>query len=228
VSEPPIVRFTGVERVFGSGRKVLNGVDLEVRAGELVAIIGASGSGKTTLLNVMGGLDASFQGRAEIFGRSLGDLDDDARAALRNELIGFVFQAFHLLDHLSVGDNVKVPLWLSAKAASQDSDDARARECLRAVGLEDRSGDPIGPLSGGERQRVAIARAMVNHPRLVLADEPTGNLDAKTGSAIFELFDQLRKSGEGCAVVVVTHDPRAASRADRVLSLDDGRLGAAP
>jgi putative ABC transport system ATP-binding protein len=223
VSDPPIVRFAGVERTFGSGRKVLTGVELEVRVGELVAIVGASGSGKTTLLNVIGGLDAGFSGRAEIFGRSLGELDDDARARLRNELIGFVFQAFHLLDHLSVGDNVKVPLWLSAKPPS--SDDDRARECLRAVGLEDRSGDPIGPLSGGERQRVAIARAMVNHPRLVLADEPTGNLDAKTGAAIFDLFDQLRKDSGGCAVVVVTHDPRAASRADRVLSLENGRLG---
>jgi ABC-type lipoprotein export system ATPase subunit len=226
VSDPPIVRFTGVERAFGAGRKVLSGVDLEVRAGELVAIVGASGSGKTTLLNVMGGLDAGFSGRAEIFGRSLGELDDDGRASLRNELIGFVFQAFHLLEHLSVSDNVKVPLWLSAKPTKAD-DDARSLECLRAVGLADRSGDPIGPLSGGERQRVAIARAMVNHPRLVLADEPTGNLDAKTGAAIFDLFDQLRKNSAGCAVVIVTHDPRAAARADRVLSLESGRLGAA-
>ncbi|MCC7385383.1 MAG: ABC transporter ATP-binding protein [Deltaproteobacteria bacterium] len=217
-------------RLDGKRRQVLDGLDLRVDAGELVAIVGASGSGKTTLLNVLGGLDATFEGRASIFGQSLSELDDDRRTALRNRLIGFVFQSFHLLEHLSVVENVKVPLWLAAETTHGEAEaDRAAREALARVGLADRAGDRIGPLSGGERQRVAIARAMVHHPRLVLADEPTGNLDAETGAGILKLFDGLRRrEGEGCAVVIVTHEARVARAADRVLALEGGKLRAAP
>jgi putative ABC transport system ATP-binding protein len=230
----PIVLFQAVSRSFaeeGKSRLVLDGVELVVAPGELVAIVGASGSGKTTLLNVMGALDGGFRGKASIFGRSLAELDDDARTVLRNRSIGFVFQSFHLLEHLSVLENVKLPLWLGAVGGGGErgpaDEDARALACLSEVGLADRAGDRIGPLSGGERQRVAIARALANHPRLVLADEPTGNLDAATGQAILGLFDQIRRqSGEPRAVVVVTHDPKIAARADRVLTLENGRLSA--
>jgi predicted ABC-type transport system involved in lysophospholipase L1 biosynthesis ATPase subunit len=222
----PIVHLEGLSRTFVDGekrRKVLDGLELRVDPGELVAIVGASGSGKTTLLNVMGALDASFEGKASIFGRSLGSLDDDGRASLRNQLVGFVFQSFHLLEHLSVIDNVKLPLWL-ARESVRDEDELALR-ALSEVGLGDRARDRVGPLSGGERQRVAIARALAPSPRLILADEPTGNLDEATGASIFALFDAIRRrSDEGRAVVIVTHDPRVAPRADRVLSLAGGKL----
>lgn len=221
------VLLEGVSLAFGDGaaqRRVLDGLDLRVELGELVAIIGPSGSGKTSLLNVIGALDGGFRGKAALFGRSLGELDDDGRAGVRNELVGFVFQSFHLLDHLSVIENVKVPLWLSSRADSPEHESQLAQDALRRVGLLDRAESAIGPLSGGERQRVAIARALVNKPRLVLADEPTGNLDAETGASIYGLFDEIRKGSEGCAVVVVTHDPRIARRADRVLRLGGGKL----
>lgn len=222
------VRLQGVTRGFieaGHERSVLRGIDLEVRLGELVAIVGPSGSGKTSLLNVIGALDGGYGGTASIFGEALEPLDDDGRTAIRNAHIGFVFQSFHLLDHLSVLENVQVPMWLSRNPAPNE--DERAKASLQSVGLDGRQGARVSALSGGERQRVAIARAMVNQPKLVLADEPTGNLDADTGTAIYELFDSLRADAQ-CAVVVVTHDPRVSDRADRVLTLRDGRLTSMP
>jgi predicted ABC-type transport system involved in lysophospholipase L1 biosynthesis ATPase subunit len=221
-----VVELSGLRRTFGDGAKrraVLDGVELTIQAGELVAIVGASGSGKTTLLNVMGALDASFEGEARLFGTSLRGLDDDARSTVRSERVGFVFQSFHLLEHLSVVENVEVPLWLLDPTPEEAEAQRRARAALASVGLGDRADDTIGPLSGGERQRVAIARAVVHQPRLVLADEPTGNLDAETGASILGVFDQLRREAER-AVVIVTHDPRVAPRADRVLTLRDGKL----
>ena len=218
-----VVSLRGVTRGFdedGAHRQVLLGLDLEVSVGEMIAIIGPSGSGKTTLLNVVGGLDGRFGGSASIFGQALSGLDDDTRTRLRNAQVGFVFQAFNLLEHLSVIENVQVPLWLGSKDGDEH---ALAQAALQKVGLHDRAASRIGPLSGGERQRVAIARAIVNRPRLVLADEPTGNLDGATGDTIISLFDDIRK--DECAVIVVTHDPRVAERADRVLALADGRLG---
>lgn len=220
----PIVLLQKLGKRFGD-KAVLTDLDLEVKAGELVAIVGASGSGKTTLLNVMGALDASFGGEARIFGQSLLGLPDDQRTRLRNRLVGFVFQSFHLLEHLSVEENVKVPLWLGEATKSDGDEQARALEVLKLVGLGDRGAESVAHLSGGERQRVAIARAIVAHPRLVLADEPTGNLDENTGSSVFSVFDAIRRrEGDGCAVIIVTHDRRVASRADRVLVLENGRL----
>ncbi|MFO0723511.1 MAG: ABC transporter ATP-binding protein [Myxococcota bacterium] len=222
----PIVHLTKLTKAFG-GKAVLSDLELEVRAGELVAIVGASGSGKTTLLNVMGALDGSFGGEARIFGQSLLGLGDDERTRLRNRLVGFVFQSFHLLEHLSVEENVRVPLWLGEKTETEEAEKARVLEVLQAVGLQDRGQESVAYLSGGERQRVAIARAIVAHPRLVLADEPTGNLDEVTGGAVFSVFDAVRRRADlGCAVVIVTHDRRVAAKADRILALKDGRLSA--
>lgn len=225
---PPVVEIRGLGRSFtdGTGRRpVLEGLELEVRPGELVAIVGASGSGKTSLLNIVGALDRDFQGEVRIFGESLAGLSDDRASDLRNRLLGFVFQSYHLLEHLSVLENVEVPLWIAG-----DVPPARARDtalaALRAVGLEDRAPGSIGPLSGGERQRIAVARATVHEPRLILADEPTGNLDAETGARVFELLDQTRRGGPagGRAVLIVTHDRNIAQRADRVLVLEGGKL----
>lgn len=225
-----LAQLTDVRRAFDDGRRrreVLRGVDFEVRAGELVALVGPSGCGKTTLLSILGALDAGFEGRAEVLGEDLSRLDDDARAHLRSERLGFVFQSFHLLDHLSVAENVEVPLWLLPTRISRDEERARAQDALERVGLGDRLDERVPTLSGGERQRVAIARALVNRPRLLLADEPTGNLDADTGNQIYDIFERIR-SGEGgadaCAVVIATHDPRLESRTPRVLRVRDGQI----
>ncbi len=227
---PPIVQIRGLERGFSDGatkRAVLQGVELEVQPGELVAIVGASGSGKTSLLNVVGALDRDFAGEVRIFGESLSGLSDDRRSDLRSRLLGFVFQSYHLLEHLSVLENVSVPLWIAGEASHAQVLQA-SMTALRSVGLEDRAQGPIGVLSGGERQRVAVARATVHGPRLLLADEPTGNLDADTGAKVFELLDQARHApvAGGRAVLIVTHDRNIAKRADRVLELSGGKLHA--
>jgi ABC-type lipoprotein export system ATPase subunit len=221
----PIAELSRVTRTFTDGklrRQVLKSVSLSVAAGEMVALVGASGCGKTTLLNILGALDAEFEGEASVLGKTLRALADDQRSAIRNEAIGFVFQAFHLLEHLSVKENVIVPLWLAKEQLSEAEEDSRAKEALTRVGLGDRLHESVRPLSGGERQRVAIARAIVNRPKLLLADEPTGNLDRETGKAIYQLFDSIKKTP--CAVVVATHDPALAEAADRRLILSEGAL----
>lgn len=224
----PLIELANVSRVFEDGstrREVLRGVTLSVFPGEIVALVGQSGSGKTTLLNVIGALDADFQGQAKLLGRTLNGLGDDERTTLRNELIGFVFQSFHLLEHLTVVQNVQVPMWLRRDRLSEKEEQSRAQEALSIVGLGDRLHSSVRPLSGGERQRVAIARAIVNRPTLLLADEPTGNLDRETGTMIYGIFDRIKKSTDReCAVVVVTHDVELAKRADRTISLADGRV----
>jgi ABC-type lipoprotein export system ATPase subunit len=225
-----VVALSGVARSFEEGgrrRDVLAGIDLEVNAGEMVALVGPSGCGKTTLLSIVGALDAGFAGRAELLGRDLAKLDDDTRSGLRAAQLGFVFQAFCLLDHLTVRQNVEVPLWLLDDGPDAEASARRASEMLERVGLGGREAESVMQLSGGERQRVAIARAMINRPKLLLADEPTGNLDPKTGARIFELFDAIRGE-EGCAVLVATHDAALAERADRVVRLDGGRVEGSP
>jgi putative ABC transport system ATP-binding protein len=219
-----VARASSVTKRFEEGahsRVVLDGVDMEVRAGELLAILGASGSGKSTLLGLLGGLDRTYGGHVEVLGMDLADLGDTALSKLRGARIGFVFQAFHLLPHLSVLDNVLAPT-LFASAVPEDAD-RRAVNLLKRLGLEGREGEAISHLSGGQRQRAAIARALLFKPALLLCDEPTGNLDAKTGEAIVELFMQLAHE-EGVAVVAATHSELLAGHADRVVRLADGKV----
>jgi putative ABC transport system ATP-binding protein len=199
----------------------LRGVSVTVSSGELVAIVGPSGSGKSTLLNLMGALDRPSRGTVRIHGRDLATLDDDGLTKLRRDRIGFVFQFFNLLPTLSALENVMLPALLAGRATKEVREQALAG--LDAVGLGKRHAHRPDQLSGGEMQRVAIARALVGQPPLVLADEPTGNLDTKTGEGVLELLIGARGGGSvSRAVVLVTHDPRIAERADRVLTIRDG------
>jgi lipoprotein-releasing system ATP-binding protein len=210
----------GYERA-GERIDVLRGADLDVRAGELVAIVGRSGSGKSTLLHVAGGLVTPAAGTIAVGGRSLESMKARERAVLRRRTIGFVFQFFHLLPHLSVRDNVALPLLLDGARTSEAR--ARADAVLDAVGLADRAAHLPSELSGGQLQRSAIARALVTEPEVVLADEPTGNLDATTAAEVLDLLvAQVRD--RDVALVLVTHDAVSAARADRTLHLLDGLL----
>ena len=214
-----------VEELVKSYRKgavttdVLRGVSFSVRQGEFVAIMGRSGSGKSTLLNILGFLDRPDDGRYRLLDEELSSRDDDALSDIRGRKIGFVFQQFHLLDRASAIDNVMLPLLY----ADDDAGGAeRARALLADVGLADRMNHLPGELSGGEQQRVAIARALINDPALVLADEPTGNLDEHSASEVLEILRRLSDGGR--TIVLVTHDPLIAERADRVMYLEGGRL----
>jgi putative ABC transport system ATP-binding protein len=221
-----VIRLRGVSKAFrDAGREVpiLRGVDLEVAAREMVAIVGPSGSGKSTLLYVAGGLDQDFAGEAVIAGTPLAGLSAEARADLRNRSVGFVFQSFNLLQGLSALENVMLPgLFRRGDGEPFARIRARAAEALRDVGLEAKADQPPARLSGGERQRVAIARALFARPAVLLADEPTGNLDAVTGEGIIRLFADLAASG--LTVLVVTHEERVSRAATRVLHLSEGRL----
>jgi len=208
----------GVEKRYGA-QPVLRGVSLTVEAGELLALVGRSGSGKSTLLHILGGLDRRCDGRVEVLGRDLRALDDRALSAFRNREVGFVFQSFNLLDHLSVVENVRLPSYFSV---SVDDANRRALEALSRVGVVELAARRPGELSGGQKQRVAIARALYAHPKLLLADEPTGNLDAETGQEIIELFRALVK--DGLTLVLVTHEERVSQVASRVVRITDGRL----
>jgi putative ABC transport system ATP-binding protein len=203
-----------------SSRTVLDGASLEVARGELLAVIGASGSGKSTLLGILGGLDRTWEGKATVLGHDLSSMSDGALSRLRGEHIGFVFQAFHLLPHLTVLDNVLAPALFASDGADRR---ARARELVDRLGLGGREGDAIAHLSGGQRQRVAIARALLRAPSLLLCDEPTGNLDAETGERIADLFRSIAHD-ERVAVIAATHSEVLASRADRTLRLEGGQL----
>jgi putative ABC transport system ATP-binding protein len=222
-----VVHAESVTRTYGNGNAVvaaLRGVDLDVGAGELVVIMGPSGSGKSTLLNLLGALDTPTSGEVAIDGQRLSGMDDAARTALRRHRIGFVFQQFHLVDHLTALENVALPLLTARRPRAERAD--RAAAMLATVGLADKGGRLPSELSGGEQQRVAVARALVHEPVLVLADEPTGNLDSDTGAEVIALLSNTRHAG-GHAVVVVTHDPAIASVADRVIRLRDGRIESA-
>jgi putative ABC transport system ATP-binding protein len=214
----PVARLTDVNKRYGV-QPVLRGVSLTVEAGELLALVGRSGSGKSTLLSILGGLDRRCEGRVEVLGRDLLALDDAALSRFRNHEVGFVFQSFNLLEHVSVFENVLLPSYFGDFAGDTS---ARAREALSRVGMVDFVGRRPGELSGGQKQRVAIARALFARPRLLLADEPTGNLDAETGREIIELFSALVR--EGLTLVLVTHEERVSSVATRVLGITDGRL----
>jgi lipoprotein-releasing system ATP-binding protein len=210
-------RFTEGERTL----EVLKDLNFEIRASERVAIVGASGSGKTTLLQLLGGLDTPSSGDVIVGGESIANMSDAQRGRLRNRTLGFVYQFHHLLPEFTSLENVAMPLLVRGDSAAQSQD--RAREILTAVGLGERLTHKPSQLSGGERQRTAIARALVTRPAAVLADEPTGNLDRRTGERVFELL--LRCNTDfGTSLVVVTHDPDLAARMDRVLELEDGQL----
>ena len=200
--------------------KVLHNVDFSVDEGEFVAIVGSSGSGKTTLMNILGLLDRPDEGDYELHGKPVGQLSSGERAKARNEVIGFVFQQFHLLPRTTAIENVELPMLYSTR---NDADIRRsAREALCRVGLEERLTHYPSELSGGQQQRVAIARAIVNNPGVVLADEPTGNLDQKSGRQIMDLFRELNRNGS--TILVITHDDAVANVASRVVRIDNGQL----
>src|SRR5512137_1173923 len=217
-----MLSIDGLTKRFGS-RLVLSAVAMNVRPGEYVAIVGESGSGKSTLLNLIAGLDRPDAGRVAIDGTDLASLDDAARTLARRHKLGFVFQSFHILPHMTVQQNVELPLVLVG--APRDERAKRVNELLAAVGLGDRGNSMPRELSGGELQRVAVARALVHRPALVLADEPTGNLDPDTARTVLSLLARTIKA-QGAAGILVTHSMHAAATADRVLRLDHGRLRA--
>ncbi|MFC7893612.1 ABC transporter ATP-binding protein [Streptomyces sp. NPDC057381] len=219
-----MVRVEGVRKAYGHGAAAvhaLRGVSFEVPRGELVALKGRSGSGKTTLLNIVGGLDAADAGRVEVDGRDLAELDEDGLLALRRDRVGFVFQSFGLIPILTAAENVGVPLRLRRTAPRERED--RVGLLLSLVGLADHAAQRPGELSGGQQQRVAIARALANNPALLIADEPTGQLDAETGHAVMELLRAVVRS-ERVTALVATHDATLLDLADRVLELRDGEI----
>ncbi|KRV86140.1 ABC transporter ATP-binding protein [Aeromonas veronii] len=222
MSSTPIIVVKGLGKSVRLGQEsltILEGIDLQVNSGETVALVGASGSGKSTLLGLLAGLDLPSQGDIEILGKSLGELDEEGRARLRAEQIGFVFQSFLLLPTMTALENVMLP----AELRSERDCEPRARELLAAVGLGERLHHLPPRLSGGEQQRVAIARAFMTRPSLLLADEPTGNLDSKTGEKVIELLFELNRK-HGTTLVVVTHDHQLAERCQRQLVMTAGRL----
>jgi len=199
---------------------ILRGISFEVSKGEWVALTGPSGSGKSTLLGIVSGLDSPSSGRVLINGTDITDLDEDRLARVRNREIGIVFQSFNLITTLTAQENVEAPLYVSERRKQAR---ALAREMLERVGLADRRRHKPAQLSGGQQQRVAIARALVTQPSVLVADEPTGNLDSATGAQVLDMFGRLRDE-LGITVIVVTHDPTVAARADRVLHIVDGKL----
>jgi putative ABC transport system ATP-binding protein len=218
-----IIEARGVVKEYPYGDaavRALRGVDLRIEAGEWVAIVGPSGCGKSTLLNLLAGIDAPSAGEVALLGRPLAAMDEGARSRLRLHEVGFVFQRFHLLAVLSAAENVELPMAEAGIRAAERR--ARTRELLDYVGLGHRARHRPPHLSGGEQQRVAIARALANRPRVVFADEPTGELDRRTGDEILALFERLNR--DGTTLVTVTHDPHVAERAGRVVEMADGKV----
>ena len=223
MAEGPVVRLRDVPKSYGEGAgktQVLRGVSFDIEKGELIALVGQSGSGKSTLLNIIGGLDQPDAGEVEVLGGDALKANDSVRARMRNEKVGFVFQAFNLLDHLSVLENVTLP---SAFSRNNKEITGRGREALRRVGLSDFAKRRPSELSGGQKQRVAIARALFNSPTLLLCDEPTGNLDSETGKEVIDFFRELNAK-DGVTLLIVTHERRVSSVAKRVIAMKDGML----
>jgi putative ABC transport system ATP-binding protein len=219
-----VIRVRGLTKVYSSGRnevRALRGIDLTVRRGEMVAIMGASGSGKSTLMNILGCLDSPTSGTYELDGIRVDGLSKNELADIRNQKIGFVFQGFNLLPRTSALENVELPLLYDRTGRIEDTK-AAAREALRRVGLAEREDHHPNELSGGQQQRVAIARALVTRPTLILADEPTGNLDTRTSIEVMALFQELNDAG--ITIVLVTHEPDIAQYAKRIVEVRDGRI----
>jgi putative ABC transport system ATP-binding protein len=219
-----IIRAQSVTKTYDTGKvkvQALRGVDLEVRRGEMVAVMGPSGSGKTTLLNTLSGLDEIDAGIIEIDGQDLAKMSDRERTAYRASNMGFIFQFYNLLPVLSAVENVEMPLLLNGHRASAREARRKGQEALAAVGLADQASQLPGELSGGQRQRVTIARALVNKPAIVWADEPTGDLDSRTAQDILDLMRQLNRDN-GQTFVIVTHDPQIGAQCDRIINMRDG------
>jgi putative ABC transport system ATP-binding protein len=220
-SRPPIIELHGVTRVYDTGRvrvRALGGVDIRVEQGEFVAIIGPSGSGKSTLMHILGCLDRPTEGVYRLAGTDVGGLDDNGLAALRSRRIGFVFQSYNLLPRTTALDNVATPLMYQGVPAGERR--KRATEALRRLGLGDRLDHEPTELSGGQQQRVAVARAIVTDPALILADEPTGNLDTRSGMDVMRLLHELHQSGR--TIVLITHEAEIAAQAARQIHIRDG------
>ena len=218
-----IICMEGVRKLYRSGDnvvKALDGVDLRIREGSYVAIMGPSGSGKSTMMNLLGCLDTPTEGRYLLDGRDVGEMDDDQLSAVRGRKIGFVFQSFNLLPRLNALENVALPLLYAGVGKEERL--RRAAAVLQQVGLADRAGHRPDELSGGQRQRVAVARALVTHPALILADEPTGNLDSATTEDVMKLFDAIHRKGN--TVILVTHEEDVARHAGRIVRLRDGKI----
>ena len=215
------IRLRDIKKIYKMGGQelaALNGINLDIKRGEFAALMGPSGSGKSTLMNILGCLDRPTVGSYELEGKEVAHLSDDELAVMRNKHIGFVFQNFNLLSRISSLENVALPLVYAGVGASERR--KRAQEVLEAVGLGDRAGHLPNELSGGQRQRVAIARALVNNPEIIMADEPTGNLDTKSTKEIMEIFQEMH--GRGKTIILVTHEPEIAVCANRQLLVRDG------
>lgn len=221
-NKSPVVRAQALSKFYGEGRRaILDNVTLDIRQGEFFALVGASGSGKSTLLNLMGGIDAPTQGQILVSGQDIAAMNEHQRTLFRREHIGIVFQFFNLIPTLTVLENITLPLELGGM--SRRESEKKGRALLERVSLADRAADFPDKLSGGEQQRVALARALVNEPLLVLADEPTGNLDEETGDTVLALLLELTRDA-GKTLVMATHDPHIAPVADRVGEIHNGKL----
>ena len=218
-----VVEMHDITKVYGQGEaevRAVDGISLTVEPGEYVAIMGASGSGKSTVMNIIGALDVATSGTYKIDGVDIGDLDDDALSLVRNRRIGFIFQAFNLIPRMSAAVNVELPLMYRGVRRSERR--RRALDALAKVGLADRSHHQPNELSGGQQQRVAVARALAMEPSLMLADEPTGNLDSRSTADVLDLLDEIH--AEGKTIVIITHEDDVAERAGRVVTLRDGKV----
>jgi putative ABC transport system ATP-binding protein len=222
----PVIRIEELTRIYTMGEsevRALDGVSIDVEPGEFVAIMGPSGSGKSTFMNIVGCLDRPTAGRYALDGVDVSGLDRDARAEIRNDKIGFVFQNFNLLSRTNALENVELPLLYSKKSKLTDAEArSRALSCLKRVGLEDRWDHTSAQLSGGQQQRVAIARSLVNDPAILLADEPTGNLDSRTSVEVMAIFQELNE--EGKTIVLITHEHDISEHAKRVVTFRDGKI----